>query len=74
MNLASAGLEDGLHTVPEGLEGLGDIGLGHLGPLLVDGSLQLVHIAVADGTGLPLNVPPDGEVQEVEVRALRCPV
>ncbi len=74
MNLASAGLEDSLHAAPEGLAGLGDIGFGHLGPLLVDSSLQLVHVAVTDGTGLPLDVPPDGEVQGVEVGALRHPV
>ena len=73
MNFTTIGLDDGLQMAFEGLADVADVVLPHDPPLLVDGALQGLNIAMTDVAGSALNVPPDGEVQGVEVRALWWP-
>ena len=61
--MATVSIHHGLKAGPEGLAHLADVGLGHVGPLLLHSSLQGVHAWVGSGTGLTLNKAPDPVVQ-----------
>ena len=53
--------------LPEGGAGLLDEVLVHGVPHLGDIRLQVIKIGVIDAAGLGLNVPPNGEIQRVQV-------
>ena len=73
VNFTAFGLDDGLQPAPEGLTHVHDVVPLHGPPLVGDGAPQVVDTTVADTAGPALNVPPDAEVQGVEVRALWRP-
>ncbi len=69
LEMAPLFLPHGLHTAPEGGAGLVDEGLSHGGLLLLDGGLQVIHMAVGSCAGLGLDVAPDAVVSQRAVRA-----